>query len=421
MTDRHADRAPLAMGWLAAGVVVLGLGGFATQVRIASAIVAPGVVDSAAQRIDIQHVDGGRIAEVPVTEAAWVPEGAVLVRLDDTALAQEEALWRDQQAQARALIARLDAEAQGHPALPPPPPGADAAFATQATLLAARRASLTQQRRQLDERRAQALAESAGLAPQRAALEAENALIEAEEALRTRLVTQGLAPQAAQSPIQRERLRLAGALAALSTRAEALQAQIAEIEAQRAALDATHRAEVEAERARTIAQLAEIDARLALVAMRRAERVLRAPVAGQVQALQARAGAVLRPGQTALHLIAATPDPALVLTVDPDAIARLHPGQEARVSITALALRGLPDLPARVATISAAPFADEASQRAVFRVELALTDTGRALLGAQRLAPGMSLTGFIPTGQRTPMAYLLDPVTSRLRLALREP
>ncbi len=92
---------------------VLGLGlwsGFAT---LESAAIASGVVESESSRKTIQHLEGGIIREILVSDGDVVRNGQTLIALDDTRARAEVQSLRGQLWDAAAREARLEAEQQG--------------------------------------------------------------------------------------------------------------------------------------------------------------------------------------------------------------------------------------------------------------------------------------------------------------------
>lgn len=422
MTSLSSIRGPMMMGWIATLIVVLGIGGWATQAHIAAAVVAPGIVDLATTRHEIQHVEGGRVIEVAVVESQRVRAGDLLLRLDDRALVEELALLDAQIIELRARRARFQAHRDGQFGMSiPPDPQLRPAFELQQNLFNAREESLRHHSSQLAQRRRQAEAELEGMRSQLAALEDETRLVETELETHHRLRESGLVTQGAENQIRREAARLRGSRAAITARIAALMGIVAELNQQAGSLRADLRLESSTAYVEADTALAELSARRALLEARLEQRVLLAPQDGQVQNVVVMPGAVLRPGQSAMSLIATQAEPALVLMVRPEDVDTLFEGQSGRVRVEALVREGIPELPVRIATIAAAPTIDEASGRARFRVDLALDDTVSGGSPPSRLLPGMTLSGFIPIGTRTPMSYFTEPITARLRVALSEP
>ena len=72
-----------------------------------------------------------------------------------------------------------------------------------------------------------------------------------------------------------------------------------------------------------------------------------------------------------------------------------------------------------VSKVSPDAFIEEGTRRAYYRAEVLLADGEAAKLGG-RLVAGMPVEVFIRTGARTPVDYLLKPVTDYFGRALRE-
>ncbi|MEL7345321.1 MAG: HlyD family type I secretion periplasmic adaptor subunit, partial [Pseudomonadota bacterium] len=102
-------RGALAAGCVAIGLLGAGLGGWATQVEIAGAILAPGVVEVEAERQVVQHPDGGVVGAILARDGDRVQAGDILVRIDGTFLASERDLIDRQLFEIAARRARLQA------------------------------------------------------------------------------------------------------------------------------------------------------------------------------------------------------------------------------------------------------------------------------------------------------------------------
>ena len=87
----------------------------------------------------------------------------------------------------------------------------------------------------------------------------------------------------------------------------------------------------------------------------------------------------------------------------------------------AQAARHLGDIDGTVRAVSAAALIDERSGQRFFRVEVTLNADAAARLVGAPLAPGMAVQGYIVTGERTPLDYLLAPVRDHMARAMREP
>lgn len=433
-------RGAMAAGWVTAVLLLAATLGWGLLAALDGAIIAQGRLEAARTRIVVQHPEGGRVAEVLVTDGARVAAGAPLLRLDGGGLVAERRILEAQFAEALARAARLSAERAGAAApvvdaalaaeLAQPGSPALAALEGQRALMAARVEGLARAADQLRHRRAQSEAQRAGLEAQIAALQAE-AVAQAEERARAEaLFAAGLvaAPQVA--ALRREGLRLEGALAAARAEAAAAAGRIAEIDEQAAALQAGRREEAEAALSDLAPVLLELAARRHALDQRLDRLVLRAPVAGRVHGLgPAGPGAVLRPAEAVAEIVPdsgpdAGPDGGAGLHVAaqirPEDIDRLHPGQPVRVLLPATGGRERPELPGRIALISAEAVENPRSGERLFRAEVVLDAQGLAALEGRALVAGLPVEVQIRTGSRSPLAWLMAPLRVYFDRALRE-
>lgn len=392
---------------------------------LGGAIRASGDVASERVRHPVQHPDGGVVARLVAAEGQRVAAGEPLIHLETQTLSAELTFVIAQRAEAEARLARLAAErsATDMPAAPHDVRAEVlAALDTQGRLLSARRAEAAGEVEQFHRRRAQLVVERDGVLHQLAAKDAELALVTAALATQTALAERGLIADARVTDLARDsarglvvRAEFEARLAAIDARRDELDAQIAARAAQRALM---------IEEAFVEAQMHALDraARAEQLRERLAASILRAPVAGIVQGLTLRsAGAVLRPGEAALHIIAPDTAPHISLRARPDDIDHLHPGQTATFSLPAMAARDLPTLEGHIAAISPAPFTDDRTGAQYFGVTLVPSAQALAALDGRPLVPGMTVEAFVATRPRTAIEYLLPPLTRHLSRALREP
>jgi len=418
-------RRPLVLGLVAAALLLAGVGVWAAQVPLAGAVIAPGEVDTAAVGRPVQPPETGIVAEVAVTEGQRLAAGDLVIRLDDSTLQHEWDLITAQWVEALARQQRLRAERDGT-AFPPPgnpaDPATQAAVGAQRRLFDARALTLRRQQAQLAQRRIQIAAELAGLEAQHRAIDAEAALIASDRARHEALRDQGLTTGARATELAREAARMQGARATIETRSAELRGQDADLILQSETLLASRREEAETQLAEIAALLPELAVRRALLADRRARLDLRAPIAGRVLGLTVTGpGPMVAAGDTVATIIPHDTGPTVTLTLRADDVDRVYPGQPATLRIPAFAAAGVPDLGAEVTDIAAAALTDPHSGARQIRVRLALTREGQAALRGRALLPGMSVQGFLTTGARTPLGYLLAPVTEAMQRALREP
>ena len=99
---------------------------------------------------------------------------------------------------------------------------------------------------------------------------------------------------------------------------------------------------------------------------------------------------------------------------------KVQAGQPVELEFMAFNRASTPKLPGTVKTVSADRLEDEQGMP-YYHVEIAVDDLkGREVQPGLQLQPGMPVTAFVKTGERTLMSYLLKPLRDRARLALTE-
>ena len=91
-------------------VFVLGGGAWAALAPLDSAALAPGTVQVTGKRKAVQHLEGGRVAEILVESGDTVDAGDPLIRLDATSDKAQLKILTGQIFNARARVERLQAE-----------------------------------------------------------------------------------------------------------------------------------------------------------------------------------------------------------------------------------------------------------------------------------------------------------------------
>ena len=423
-------RRHLVIGFATLALLLGGFGYWSVASRIAGAVVAAGQVQVDQSRQIVQHPDGGVVETVAVREGQAVRAGDLLIRLDGSALKSEHDIVETQLFEAMARRARLEAERDDAADIRVPQelqaaaaqnPDVAELLAGQRSLFAARRETLLKQVEQLAKRADQARAQADGIAAQSVAGQRQLDLIRSELADTQGLLDKGLAQMSRVTALEREEAGLMGQwgeLAALRARTEG---QITEIGLESLRLAAARREEANEQlRDVTSAELQLRERRRALQD-RIARLDMRAPVSGLVLGLQVTTPrAVIRPADAVLYLIPQDRPLVIAVQISPYNVDEVRLDQPVRLVLPGVQGRLMPELWGRVAVLSADAFLDQATGQSFYRAEILLTPGEMAKLDGQALLPGMPVEAFIQTGERTPLAYLLQPFTDYFRRAFRE-
>jgi HlyD family secretion protein len=398
----------------AVGAMFAALLGFSALWRVDMVVVAPGRLMPDAPPLVLQPFERAVLREVLVRPGDTVREGEVVARLDPSfALADRDALASQRRTLA-AMAARLEAELAGAP----PVPAMDSEGALQA-LLQSRRAALLAARREALESEARAL--RAGL---RATDEAEASLAEQlamareVEALRARLLEgqlnsrlQYLAARSARVAAEGERQRNAARREELR---HALSAKAAELQA----AEEDWRRQVLEELVRVRAELARAEEALSKAERLAALTELRAPRDGVVLEVVARApGSVLRDAEPVVTLVPLGAPLIAEVALRSADTGRLAEGAPVVVKVDAFPFQRHGGLEGRLRAVArdSAVQGGEARHRAQVEIPSARLRTGEAPM------TGMTVTAEVKVGERSVLAYFLDPLLRGFGEALREP
>lgn len=428
--QRWSARGQIVAGLVALAVLLGGFGAWSVTTSIAGAVVAGGQIRVEQNRQIVQHPDGGVVAEIAVQEGQHVAAGDLLLRLDGSLLGSELLIVEGQLFEVQARRARLEAERDdaARPVMPPDlmqvaalRPEVAELVEGQMRLFAASREAEKTQTDQLAKRAAQFRAQIEGIDAQIAAMDRQIALIRQELADQRGLLQRGLAQSSRVLTLEREEARLMGIAGELAAQRAQSEGRVTEIELDIVRIAAERRQEANA-------QLRDIGStELELAERRRAliERIarldIRAPVSGSVLGLQVTSPrSVIRPADPILYIVPQDRPLVIAVNVQPIHIDEVHVGQSVRLVFPAFQNRMMPEVFGRVVVVSADALTNQTTGEAFYTAEIVLDPDEAAKLGDDVLLPGMPVEAFIRTGDRSPLAYLVQPFTDYFRRAFRE-
>lgn len=421
----------LTFGLLGLVVLVGGFGTWGVMANISGAIISTGQVEVEQNRQVVQHPDGGVVSEILVDEGDLVAAGEILIRLDATLLRSELAIVESQLFELMARRGRLEAERDDAGDIDFDPEVLEAAETRpevldvidgQRRLFEARNSSLEKEAEQLQRRRQQIATQVEGIEAQKTALETQIELIRQELADQQSLLDRGLAQASRVLSLQREEARLDGTRGELIATGAQAQERMTEIDIEVLKLGTRRREEA-------ITQLRDLQVReLELAEQRRSlrERLdrldIRAPTSGIVYAKQVfTPRSVIRPAEPVMYLIPQDRPLIIAARVDPIHVDQVFVSQEVTVRFSAFDSRTTPELSGTVVQVSADALTDEATQRTYYRAEIRLPEGEiDKLPEGLVMIPGMPVEAFIRTEDRTPLAYLVKPLSDYFAKAFRE-
>jgi hemolysin D len=369
----------------------------------------------------LQPLEASVVRRVLVRDGDKVQAGQVLVELDGTNAAADEATVKDQLRTATSELQRTQALSKAlnssNPSSNNPSgntPSISAAGITDTATkdqLKAEWSDITAKLAKLDAEQARRQAEAATAQQIIAKLDATIPLVKEREADLVALQAEGFMNKHATQDRTRERVELERDLATQRARLAEAQASLTESrQAKQAYLAETKRAlsERQAKATQDQAQLTQTQSK---TQARTQLTQLTAPVSGTVQQVAVHtAGGVVTPAQVLMVIV---PQDAVVsaeVVLDNKDVGFVSVGQEAAVKLETFSFTRYGTIAATVANVSADAVVDD-KRGAVFPAVLKLAKTSLEVDGkVVNLVPGMNLTAEVKTGRRRVIEYLLSPV-----------
>ncbi|MEZ5670008.1 MAG: HlyD family type I secretion periplasmic adaptor subunit [Alphaproteobacteria bacterium] len=403
-------------------LLIVGAIAWAATTDVTSATIAPGSVIPDGRVVELQHLEGGIVAEVPVRDGQQVEAGDVIMVLDPTADDADLHQIQARQAALNITAERLRAEAFGRE-----PDFGDYIHSypdlvmNQIDVLEANRAAMESERAVLESRLRQREAEAEGFAAEAHSLGQQRGVVGEQLAMRQTLLERGLASRLTVLDVQREYARLDGEMQ--QAQGGATRAVEAAEEARRsmAELELRYRSEAIEAMGSIAGELAEVNEMLTRLEDRVARREVRSPVRGTVNALAATGpGQVIEPGAPVASLVPA--DGALIVEaqMSPSDVGYVAVGQPVDITVDGFDVAQFGTLAGAVTFISPTTFTD-AEGHTYYRIRVALDEPSIERNGERHaLVPGMIVQASIHTGSQTMLSYLVRPVYRSLATSFTE-
>jgi len=387
---------------------------------------ANGEVTPAGQVLLVQHLEGGIVAELLVSEGEIVDAGQPLVLLQPIAAEGDLGQLTARESAARFKVERLTAFIDARPMDPAiigaAPSEADLTrFANEEAHLQASLTAADRQREGFLARIEQRISEIESLSNQRLSLKEQVQLMVEQVTLREGLVEKGLVSRIVfletRRSLEQTRVQLISTAGNLARARESLREEEAGLEE----LDATLINDALDTRSTTAAELAETQSALLKLSDRVNRLTVSAPVRGIVQDLAVQSiGEIIAPGGLVAQIVPIDDELVAEVRVMPDDIGHIRIGHPARVKITTYDPARFGDIQGEVRRISASTFRDEQDEP-YYKVIIALSKTHVGLGAAHHaVLPGMVVNAEIVTGSKSLVRYLLKPVFRSLDVAFTE-
>jgi HlyD family secretion protein len=428
--SRRSIRGHLIAASIVAGVLVVGLAGWARTTELAGAVIANGVVVVDSNVKKVQHPTGGLIGELRVGDDQLVQAGEVLVRLDDTQTKANLGVFTTNLDELYARQARQEAEKEGADVIT----FSDDLLAREATdpavahilegerkLFNFRSEARAGQKAQLRERASQLREEIDGVVEQIAAKTKEIGLIEEELKGVLELWQKQLVPYSRVTSLQRDEARLEGERGELIASKASTSGKIAEVELQIIQVDQDLRSKVAEELSDVRAKIAELSERKIGAEDQLKHVDIRAPQTGRVHELTVHTvGGVITAGETIMLIVPENDTLSIQARVSPNDVDQVRPDQPVVLRFSTFNQRTTPQLNGTINWISPDLTQDQHSNASYYTVRIRVSDAEIARLRGLKIIPGMPVEAFIQTGSRTVLSYLVKPLTDQIMRSFRD-
>jgi len=405
------------------------LGFWLVATTMSSAVIGPGqfVVDGSVKKV--QHPTGGVVSQLLVREGDQVSQGDLLIRLDETVMRSNYQVVAGQVDELFGRKVRLEAERDGADALDIPPelanrmndPEVARIVAAERKLFQARRSAREGQRTQLTKRITQLQNEIVGLRAQLEANGRESQIIADELKGVRELFAKQLTPIMRLSALERQAVNLSGQKGQLTASIAQTEGKIAEIEQQILNINEDLRAETQKELREVQGKIAELSERRIAAddTLKRVE--IRAPSSGTVHQLAVHTvGGVITAAEPAMVIVPNKEELVVEARVQPQDRDQLQLGQKVVVKVHSSNQRNTPELNGTLTRIAADVSKDSSGAAPYYSVWVTVAKSELARLRGIAINAGMQADVFIEAGSRSPLSYLLKPLTDQVSRAFRE-
>ena len=417
----------------AGAVLLFGLlpvGAWLALAPISAAVVASSFVKVDLDRRVVQHAEGGTVREVKVRDGQHVAQGEPLLVLGDVAVAADLNRLNYRVAVERASLARLEAEQLSAPSIAFPvdvveAAAADPRVAEQITkeraLFAARRGALTGQSSLLRSQQAKVVEESAAL---RAQIEQASASLRhqrAELETNRRLLSDGFISATRISQLEATVADYGVKLEERRSELARAEQRLLDADLRIKSLEGDYRQQASDQLKVSAARLAEIQQEQRKTLDASTRQVIVAPVAGAVVNLRfTTPGAVISPREPIADIVPTDPRLVVEAHLRTEDVGRVAQGQRADIRFTAFPYRTTRLVEGKVFYVAPDRNLDRATNQAYYVALVEADPASLAQSGEIKLQAGMPAEVYIKGDERTPLQYLVEPVTQVLRRAARE-
>ncbi len=418
----------LMSGFFVVALFLSSLAAWSVLAPLEGAVISQGIVTVASFRKQVQHLEGGIVAAILVKDGDKVRAGQLLVKLRDvqsiSALRQLEA----QYVEAQAVVARLLAERdnikeivfseelmqQSHQA------AVRAAMSGQISILKSHQTLMNDRLAVIEKKIAQTQEEINGLHGQIKAKKQHRQLILEESIIVEKAFKKQLTPKTESLQLKQRLAETKGELISYQSQVGRLEQSILELRLQKSEAQALRITEISEQLRLQRANMFALSQELITARDVQHRTKILSPIDGVVVNLAIHSNyGVIQAAQPLMEIVPYDDELVVEAHIDPDDINEVWVGMPADVRLTSLSRRQRVPLAGVVSNISADRLTDPVTGIDYYRARVVFSP-GVIKYSGINLIVGMGADVFLRTTARTPIDYLLSPITKSLQKGLRE-
>jgi membrane fusion protein, protease secretion system len=407
------------------GVVVL----WAALAPLSQGVPVVGFLKVEGNRKTVQHLRGGIVEQILVSEGEAVKQNQPLVSFNATQVKAQFGIVESQLIGALAMEARLVAERSRKSGIEFPEflrvrelnPAAREAMTLQETLFRSRQVTLRGEE-------AIVLQTIAGLEQQIAGIEAqekaktEQLRLFAEELDSLKpMYEKGFVPRNRMFELERTIAYLSGGRSEDQANLGRARSQISEMRLRIFQSKDVFHKEVETQLAEVQRQVADLRERMIAIEDDLTRIVVRSPTDGVVVDMSVfTVGGIVSPGQKLMDVVPGDRMLQIEVHIPTQLADNVTPGLAADINFAAFDNFDVPRIPGTLVYFSADRLTDPRTAEAYYLGRVEVKPEAMVLLGKHKLVAGMPANVVIITGERSVLGYLVHPLVSRLQFAFTE-
>lgn len=412
-------------------IVFFGVGSWSVLARVDQAAIALGEVIASGENKVVQHLEGGIIKEIHVKEGAKVEAGQKLISLSETAAGASAQIVESSLNTALAEYARLVAERDDKKQVEYPQ-GWDIAddkykefIESQNKIFDERRKTYLGKVDILKERSRQLSSQIRGLRSQIESAKTQLTYVNREVGQVETLLAQGNTTMTRLLNLRSRKAEIEGSIGQLRSDVSKTEQAISENKLSIINLKNETLNEVAEKIKEVQAKINEFRERETATTDTLFRTVIVAPISGLVKDMQYKTiGGVIQPGAEILSIVPTGDDLIAEVKISSRDIDIVEPGKKSRIRLSSYSARHVPMLDGELTYISPDIFKDERSQETFYKgkinIDLAKANDYIEKDVKKILYPGMPVEVYITTGARSPLWYLIEPITRTFRRSMRE-